>query len=86
MIEARSAPTLDAAILQDFQVGFRGEVIVPGDEDHEAARRIWKGRIDTRSALIARYQCPPTSRSAAMPPRRRKEVHSASGTERVTQS
>ncbi|MCH6471228.1 FAD-binding oxidoreductase [Sinomonas terrae] len=34
--------------------GFEGELVWPGDEGYNAARRIWNGAIDRRPALIAR--------------------------------
>jgi len=45
--------------LQDTRVdelkrGFRGEVILPGDEAYESARKIWNAMIDKRPAIIAR--------------------------------
>ncbi len=33
---------------------FQGELFRPGDDDYDAARRIWNGAIDRRPALIAR--------------------------------
>src|SRR5215213_9079031 len=35
-------------------VGFRGELLRPGDDGYEPARRLWNGAIDKRPALIAR--------------------------------
>ena len=37
-----------------FQSQFRGQVIQPGDEAYESARRVWNGAIDRRPALVAR--------------------------------
>jgi len=33
---------------------FRGALMIPGDADYEAARRVWNGNIDRKPALIAR--------------------------------
>ena len=38
----------------DSLTAFKGELIRPGDERYDAARRIWNGAIDRRPALIAR--------------------------------
>ena len=35
-------------------VGFRGELLGPGDAGYDQARRLWNGAIDKRPALIAR--------------------------------
>ena len=35
-------------------LGFRGELLRPGDDGYEPARRLWNGAIDRRPALIAR--------------------------------
>ena len=37
-----------------FGSGLRGDLIRPGDERYEAARRVWNGAIDRRPGLIAR--------------------------------
>lgn len=34
--------------------GLHGELILPGDEDYDRARRVWNGRIDKYPALICR--------------------------------
>ncbi|WP_033211509.1 FAD-binding oxidoreductase [Kitasatospora phosalacinea] len=34
--------------------GFRGEILVPGDEDYDAARAVWNGAVDRRPEVIAR--------------------------------
>jgi FAD/FMN-containing dehydrogenase len=38
-----------------FKARFRGELLWPGDDAYESARRVWNGMIDRRPALIA--QC-----------------------------
>jgi FAD/FMN-containing dehydrogenase len=40
--------------LRELASAFRGELIRPGDDEYESARRIWNGMIDKRPALIAR--------------------------------
>src|SRR5438132_12725903 len=42
---------LDASALK---ANLRGELIQPGDEGYEAARKVYNGMIDKRPALIAR--------------------------------
>jgi FAD/FMN-containing dehydrogenase len=37
-----------------FQAQFHGEVIQPGDEAYESARRVWNAAIDRHPALVAR--------------------------------
>lgn len=34
---------------------FRGQLLRPGDEGYEAARRIWNGPVDRLPGLIARF-------------------------------
>ncbi|MFI1519814.1 FAD-binding oxidoreductase [Kitasatospora cineracea] len=34
--------------------GFRGDIVVPGDADYDAARAVWNGAVDRRPEVIAR--------------------------------
>src|SRR5215510_3159688 len=45
---------LHASELANLRERFRGDVIHPGHEAYEAARKIWNGAIDRYPALIAR--------------------------------
>jgi FAD/FMN-containing dehydrogenase len=40
--------------IEDLQTGLRGTVIGPGNDDYDAARRVWNGMIDRHPALIVR--------------------------------
>ena len=72
---------LPASAVDDLASGLRGELIRPGDRDHEPARRIWNAMIDRRPALVARCagargrgrrgQLRPRQRAAAGGARRR---------------
>jgi FAD/FMN-containing dehydrogenase len=44
----------DKAAIEEFKVGFRGEVLVQGDAGFDEARSIWNGMIDRKPAIIAR--------------------------------
>ena len=44
--------TLDAAALEAFAARVRGDVILPGQERYESARRVWNRRIDRHPAAI----------------------------------
>jgi FAD/FMN-containing dehydrogenase len=46
--------TLDDASVQDFVASLRGDVLRPGDDGYDAARKIHNGMIDRRPTLIAR--------------------------------
>ncbi len=41
------------AALEELRNGFRGRLIEPGDDEYEAARKVWNGTIDRRPGLIA---------------------------------
>ena len=49
------APTLpEQAEIENLRNVLRGELLLPVDEDYEAARRVWNGNIDRHPALIVR--------------------------------
>ncbi len=45
---------IDAEPAAELAVGFRGEVVRPGDPTYSEARKVWNGSIDRYPALIAR--------------------------------
>ena len=45
---------LDEATVEEFRVSLRGELIQPGDEDYDEARKVFNGMIDKRPAMIVR--------------------------------
>jgi FAD/FMN-containing dehydrogenase len=50
---------LPAEKVEELKVGFKGEIILPGETAYEGARRVWNAMIDRRPAIIAR--CATTS-------------------------
>jgi len=49
-----SEAIIDQQTIDAFRAGFRGSVLLPGDEGYDEARSVWNGMIDRRPALIAR--------------------------------
>src|SRR5215218_4437569 len=45
---------LDEATVEEFRVSLRGELIQPGDEDYDEARKVYNGMIDKHPRMIAR--------------------------------
>jgi FAD/FMN-containing dehydrogenase len=45
---------LDPRAVSSFQSMFRGDVVLPGTEDYDAARVVWNGMIDRYPAVVAR--------------------------------
>jgi FAD/FMN-containing dehydrogenase len=52
------ATTLHAADIEALAAAIRGQLILPGQDGYDAARRVWNGMIDRRPALIARCAAP----------------------------
>ena len=50
---------IPASKLGELKQGFEGELLLPGDEAYEGARKIWNAMIDKRPALIARCAATP---------------------------
>src|SRR5713226_181461 len=48
----RSVSMIDEAAIRKFRTGLRGEVILPGDEGYESARRVWNRKYDKHPGLI----------------------------------
>jgi FAD/FMN-containing dehydrogenase len=45
---------INRAVIDKFAADLRGELLRPGDQHYDAARKVWNGMIDKRPALIAR--------------------------------
>lgn len=45
---------ITSSSVQQLKSGFRGDLIVPGDEEYDTARAVFNAAIDRRPALIAR--------------------------------
>jgi FAD/FMN-containing dehydrogenase len=46
--------TLSGGDVQDLRAGLHGELLAPGQEGYDAARRLWNAAFDKKPALIAR--------------------------------
>jgi FAD/FMN-containing dehydrogenase len=53
-VNSATGQTIGEATVLDFRGRLRGELLWPGDDGYDAARRIHNGMIDRRPALIAR--------------------------------
>jgi FAD/FMN-containing dehydrogenase len=53
-LKQRSGATVDGARVEAFRRDFHGQVILPGEDGYDAARRIWNACIDRHPGLIAR--------------------------------
>jgi hypothetical protein len=45
---------LDPRAVSAFQATFRGDVVLPGNTDYDAARVVWNGMIDRHPAIVVR--------------------------------
>ena len=54
MRDTTANPIPDEGAIATFKAGLRGELIRPGDDAYDGARKVWNGMIDRRPALIAR--------------------------------
>src|SRR5438128_1278894 len=45
---------IEAAAVEAFKARLRGQLLRPGDDGYDEARKVWNGMIDKRPALIAR--------------------------------
>ena len=49
-----TAASINKAIIEELRAGLRGQLLRPGDEGYDQARKVWNGMFDRRPALIAR--------------------------------
>ena len=54
LIRDGRAGGLDDGAVGALAANFRGQLIRPGDEDYDGARRVWNGMVDKRPVVIAR--------------------------------
>jgi FAD/FMN-containing dehydrogenase len=54
LIRGGGAGGLDDGAVGALAATFHGELIVPGDERYDGARRVWNGMVDKRPVIIAR--------------------------------
>lgn len=49
-----ATPDVETATVEAFSERLRGEVLRPGDERYDEARRVWNAMIDKEPAIVAR--------------------------------
>ena len=54
MVVKSTRHSLHEAVVQDFRMTLRGDLLQPGDAGYDAARSVWNAMIDKKPALIAR--------------------------------
>ena len=60
MVDLRAITTtgmdalLNEVAVDEFKAGLRGQMLCPGDDGYDEARKVWNGMIDKRPALIVR--------------------------------
>ena len=54
ILDPDEGPRLSDALVTAARAGFDGDLLRPGDDGYETARRVWNGMVDRRPALIAR--------------------------------
>jgi FAD/FMN-containing dehydrogenase len=53
-VQEKKTAVIEESVVAGLQARMRGELIQPGDESYDEARKIWNGMIDKKPALIAR--------------------------------
>ena len=53
-MQEKKTAVIEESVVAGLQARMRGELIQPGDESYDEARKIWNGMIDKKPALIAR--------------------------------
>ena len=46
--------SIEEAVIEAFKARLRGQLLRPGDDAYDEARKLWNGMFDRRPALIAR--------------------------------
>ena len=54
MLEETKTTVVEESVVAGLQSQLRGEVLQPGDESYDEARKVWNGMIDKKPALIVR--------------------------------
>ena len=54
MPEETNTTVFEESVFAGLQSQLRGELILPGDESYDEARKVWNGMIDKKPALISR--------------------------------